>query len=339
MSKLIVSMLLGEIEGDQRQCLVIGADDLKLAERLDVLGQRLGVRLHDLHDPPVSRLAEADEVVVLRQHHRRAGREVEGEGVIGLAELVLLEDQILGEVGSLPEDQPADPRIDHPELVTRGVDRADLLEAEVPLGVRIEKGPDEGPARAIDMEGDIHAFLASQRSSRSLMPTTSSACPVKVVPTTAATPIVFSSTCGSTSSGPIVYLPACSGTILGSTSKYRQNFSQTTCTSPPKTRFGVGRLAIGLAALAPLPLQRKRPEHDRLRGALSPRASGLAGSVEELGKHPDAALLDLGGDRVLGVIDEVPVQVSSITTRASGSMKVVTKVARFRSGIPSTTSS
>ena len=51
------------------------------------------------------------------------------------------------------------------------------------------------------------------------MPTMSSLCPVKVVPSTAATPIVFSSMCGATSSGPIVYLPGCSGTIRGSTSK------------------------------------------------------------------------------------------------------------------------
>ena len=51
------------------------------------------------------------------------------------------------------------------------------------------------------------------------MPTMSSLCPVKVVPSTAATPIVFSSMCGATSSGPIVYLPGCSGTMRGSTSK------------------------------------------------------------------------------------------------------------------------
>jgi hypothetical protein len=31
--------------------------------------------------------------------------------------------------------------------------------------------------------------------------------------------------------------------------------------------------------------------------------------VEQIGQHPDAALLDLGGLRVLGVVDEVPVQV------------------------------
>ena len=33
------------------------------------------------------------------------------------------------------------------------------------------------------------------------------------------------------------------------------------------------------------------------------------GRVEEVGEHPDAALLDLGGARVLGVVDEVAVQV------------------------------
>ena len=33
------------------------------------------------------------------------------------------------------------------------------------------------------------------------------------------------------------------------------------------------------------------------------------GRVEELGQHPDAALLDLEGLRVLGVVDEVAVEV------------------------------
>ncbi len=34
-----------------------------------------------------------------------------------------------------------------------------------------------------------------------------------------------------------------------------------------------------------------------------------AGGVEQVGEHADAALLDLGGPRVLGVVDEVRVQV------------------------------
>ena len=51
------------------------------------------------------------------------------------------------------------------------------------------------------------------------MPTMSSMCPVNVVPSTATTPMVFSSRCGSTSAGPIVYLFSASGTMRGSTSK------------------------------------------------------------------------------------------------------------------------
>ena len=65
----------------------------------------------------------------------------------------------------------------------------------------------------------------------------------------------------------------------------------------------------GLAARAPLPLQRQRAEHDRLRRALRARAGRLAGRVVEVGEHPDAALLDLRRLRVLGVVDVVAVQV------------------------------
>ena len=71
----------------------------------------------------------------------------------------------------------------------------------------------------------------------------------------------------------------------------------------------VGRLLRRLAPLAPLPLQRERAEHDRLRGPLRARAGRLAGRVEEIGEHPDAALLDLGSLGILGVVDEVRVQV------------------------------
>ena len=38
-------------------------------------------------------------------------------------------------------------------------------------------------------------------------------------------------------------------------------------------------------------------------------AGRLAGRVEEVGEHADAALLDLGRDRILGVVDEVAVEV------------------------------
>ena len=64
-----------------------------------------------------------------------------------------------------------------------------------------------------------------------------------------------------------------------------------------------------LTALSPVPLQRQGAQHDRLGGALRARPGGLPGRVEEIGQHANAALLDLGGAGVLGVIDEVPVEV------------------------------
>jgi hypothetical protein len=57
--------------------------------------------------------------------------------------------------------------------------------------------------------------------------------------------------------------------------------------------------------------------------------------MEKIGEHPDAALLDLGRARILGVIDEVAMQVSAMIRCASGSIHVVTKVARLRIGSPS----
>ncbi len=71
----------------------------------------------------------------------------------------------------------------------------------------------------------------------------------------------------------------------------------------------VDRQVGRLAALLPLPLQGERAEHDRLGRPLRAAAGGLPRRVEEVGQHPDAALLDLGRDRVLGVVDEVAVQV------------------------------
>ena len=78
----------------------------------------------------------------------------------------------------------------------------------------------------------------------------------------------------------------------------------------PEDQVGpVDREVRGLPAFPPLPLQRERAQHDRLGRALGPAPGGLARSVEQVGQHPDAPLLDLRRDRVLRVVDEVAVQV------------------------------
>jgi hypothetical protein len=71
----------------------------------------------------------------------------------------------------------------------------------------------------------------------------------------------------------------------------------------------VGWLPRRLATRAPLPLQRQRAEHDRLRRALGTRAGRFSRRVVEVSKHADAALLDLRRLRILGVVDVVAVQV------------------------------
>ena len=116
--------------------------------------------------------------------------------------------------------------------------------------------------------------------------------------------------CGSTSSGPIVYLsflqrhdPRLDVEVAAELLPDHVHVA-----AEDQVRL-VGRLAVGLARAAPLPLQRQGAEHDRLRGALGAGAGRLAGGVEEVGEHADAALLDLGRDRVLGVVDEVAVEV------------------------------
>jgi hypothetical protein len=61
--------------------------------------------------------------------------------------------------------------------------------------------------------------------------------------------------------------------------------------------------------------------------------------MEELGQHPDAALLDLNVWGYSAWSMKLRWRLASITRRASGSIQVVTKVARLRSGMPSTASS
>ena len=79
-----------------------------------------------------------------------------------LAEVVLVEDEVLGEVARLAEHEPADARVDEPVLVARHVDRAHLLEPEVPLRVGVEERPHEAAARPVDVQRDVEPLLVAQ---------------------------------------------------------------------------------------------------------------------------------------------------------------------------------
>ena len=168
------------------------------------------------------------------------------------------------------------------------------------------------------------------------MPTMSSLCPVNVVPRTAATPMVFSSTCGRTSSGPIVYLPGASGTIRGSTSKYRQNFSHTTWTSPPNTRLGV---VVG----SPAAWRRVRQFHfrDSAPSMIASDEPWVRAPVVSPGAWKRSAIIRMQRCSISAVRGysawsmKLRWRLSAMIRCASGSIHVVTKVARLRAGSPS----
>src|SRR3954454_25074828 len=158
--ELVEVALLGELEGDERQLLGARvADELEVGALDHLLGERARVGLHRLHDHAVALAPVADEVVVLREDHGGAGREVQGEGGVALAEVVLVEDQVIGQVAALAEDEPAEPRVDEPVLMARYVDRAHTLEAEVPRRVRVEERPHEAAAGAVDVQRHVEAAL------------------------------------------------------------------------------------------------------------------------------------------------------------------------------------
>ena len=310
MSNSSYGMLLGEVERDQRQRLLALADDLELADALDVLGQRGRVLPHDLHDPAVAGLAETHEVVVLGEDHRGAGGEVEREGRVRLPQVVLVEDQVLSEIRLLAEDQPADSGIDESELVAGGVDRPYLLQPEVPLRVRIEKRPDEGAAGAVDVEGDVEALLVLQLDQEVVDPHHV----VGVAREGGADHRRDADRVLVDVRLDVLRADRVLTRLEGHDPRLHVEVAAELLPDhvhvPAEDQIrGVRGLAGRLTALAPLPLQRECSEHDRLRRALRARPRGLAGRMEELGQHPDAALLDLEGLGVLGVVDEVAMEV------------------------------
>ena len=103
--------------------------------------------------------------------------------------------------------------------------------------------------------------------------------------------MVFSSQYCRRSSGRSPSASPCSGTWRISTSKYRANFSQHTCTGP-QTKFGLSYgLARGDPPVAPLPLHRQAAQHAGLAGSGGGAADGLRRirCVPEIGDHVHTA--------------------------------------------------
>ena len=194
--------------------------------------------------------------------------------------------------------------------MARHVDRADLLEPEVPLGVRVQERPHEAAARAVDVHRDVDPALLLDAQQEVVDADDVVGVTGERRPDDRGDADRVLVEVGLHVVGPDDVLavlqrddPRLDVEVAAELVPHDVHVAAEDEVRP------VGRLALGLAPLAPLPLQRERAEHDRLRRALRPRARRLARGVEEAREHPDAALLDLRGLRVLGVIDEVAVQV------------------------------
>jgi hypothetical protein len=89
----------------------------------DILGEPHGDVTAGLLDTTVALEAEAQEVVVLRDHLGTRAGEVEREGRHVAAEVVDVEDEVLGERLRVSPQRPADARHHQAVLVPGGVDR------------------------------------------------------------------------------------------------------------------------------------------------------------------------------------------------------------------------
>ena len=202
------------------------------------------------------------------------------------------------------------PGIDQAELVPGHVDRSHLLEPEVPLRVRVEERPDEAATRPVDVQRHVEAALV-------LDPDQQVVDPDDVVLVTGERRPEHGRDADRVLVDVRLDVIRADRVLAGLQRDDPRLDVEVPAELLPhdmdvaaEDQVGIRRrLSRRLAALAPVPLQRQAAEHDRLGRSLRTRTRRLAWGMEQVGQHPDAALLDLGRARVLGVVDEVAVQV------------------------------
>ena len=144
------------------------------------------------------------------------------------------------------------------------------------------------------------------------------------------------------SSGAMTYRPSCTGTKRGSTSQYRQNFSHTTCTFEPIIRFG---LSVDFPAAV------RRARHCHFIASPASMTASLEPIVDAPMVSPSSgawnrwATMFTQRRSISAVCGYSSLSImflsnaSAIRRSASGSIQVVTNVARFSREFPSSSSS
>jgi hypothetical protein len=225
-------------------------------------------------------------------------------------EVVLVEHEVLREVAALAEHEPTDPWIHQSELVAGDVDRAHLLQPEVPGCVREHERPEEPAARRVYAERHVEPAVVFEVHEQRVDPRDVVGMAGKRRAEHGRDPDCVLVHVGLDVVWADRVLVRGQGNDPGLDVEIAAELLPDDVDVAAEHEVGaVGGLAGGLAALAPFPLQRQGAQDDRLRRALSARAGRLTGGVEQVGDHPDASLLDHRRLRILGVVDEVAMEV------------------------------
>ena len=113
-------------------------------------------------DALVTLEAETEEVVVLGDNLAGRAGEIDLEDGHVAAQVVHMEDQVVGEFLAVSPQDPADTQRSQAELMPRGADRLDAGETEVEDHVgRAERG-EEGTAGPVHVNPDVQAGVGLQ---------------------------------------------------------------------------------------------------------------------------------------------------------------------------------
>ena len=286
-------------------------DDVELRHLAQGVGDVHGHVLAGLLDRAVALLAEAEELEVLQDDLGAGPREVQRERGHVTPEVVHVEDQVVRQERRPAPQHPADARIDETELVARRLDGDHPLQAEVPHQVRLQEGGDEAARGGVDVHrhGDAGPRLVVVEGRADLLHRLVAAVhrraddghhADRVLVHVVEQPV-----------GGQVEDVALEAHVARLDVPVVGELLPDDLDVPAHHDVGaVGGLAGLASGVLPAPLEREPAEHAPLGAARRRGAHALRGvrGVPQVPEHPDAPFLDLGGLRVLVLVDHVLVE-------------------------------
>ena len=137
-------------------------NDLEGPHLPDLLGKVLGCLVAGGVDAAVAVTAETQEIVVLGDGLAAGAREVQREGGHVAAEIIDVEDQVLGEVLLLAPDHPPAAQGREAELVAGRVDGLDPRNPEIPFELRRAERRQESAAGPVHVNRDVQPGVLLQ---------------------------------------------------------------------------------------------------------------------------------------------------------------------------------